>query len=76
MITFTAIIKYTGPGTPNRELSEVIEGLCGHRLRQWVCAKRKVQGQGTSRFPDEYLHQQLGLIQLPSLTRNLPWAKA
>jgi group II intron reverse transcriptase/maturase len=47
-----------------------------NRLRQWLRAKHKVQGAGAARFPDEYLYQQLGLIRLPSMTRNLPWAKA
>lgn len=46
------------------------------RLRQWLCAKHKVQGRGTSRFPDEYLYRKLGLLQLPRRTRNLPWAKS
>ncbi|MCC7084598.1 MAG: group II intron reverse transcriptase/maturase [Pirellulales bacterium] len=47
-----------------------------HRLRQWLCAKHKIAGQGTARFPDEYLYQTLGLVRLSLLTRNLPWAKA
>ncbi len=47
-----------------------------NRLRRWLCKKHKVPGAGTSRFPDTYLYQQLGLIRLPALTRNLPWAKA
>jgi len=46
------------------------------RLRQWLCAKHKKSGQGTSRFPDEYLYQTLGLIRLPNLTHSFPWAKA
>ena len=46
------------------------------RLRQWLCAKHKESSRGTSRFPDEYLHHTLGLVHLPSLTRNLPWANA
>lgn len=46
------------------------------RLRRWLCKKHKVSGAGTSRFPDAYLYQELGLIRLPKLTRNLPWAKA
>ena len=46
-----------------------------HRLRQWLCAKHKVPGQGTSRFPDEYLHQELGLARLSVRTRNFSWAK-
>jgi group II intron reverse transcriptase/maturase len=47
-----------------------------YRLRQWLCAKHKVQGRGTARFPDEHLYGRLGLIRLERLTRNLPWAKA
>jgi len=47
-----------------------------YRLRQWLCAKHKVQGRGTSRYPDEYLYEKLGLIRLEATTRNFPWAKA
>ena len=47
-----------------------------HRLRQWLCAKHKVQGQGTARFPDEYLYQELGLVRLSVRTRTFSWAKA
>ncbi len=47
-----------------------------NRLRRWLCEKHKAPGAGTSRFPDEYLYQELGLIRLPTLTRNLPWANA
>ena len=46
------------------------------RLRQWLRGKHKVQGQGTSRFPDAYLYQELGLVQLSAKTRTLPWATA
>jgi hypothetical protein len=28
------------------------------------------------RYPDEFFYQQLGLIRLPLLQKNLPWAKA
>jgi RNA-directed DNA polymerase len=45
------------------------------RLRQWLCRKHKVSGQGTSRFPDDYLHSQLHLVQLCNKTHNFPWAK-
>jgi RNA-directed DNA polymerase len=44
------------------------------RLRRWLRAKHKVQSRGTSRFPDEYLYQELGLLQLTRQTRNFPWA--
>jgi group II intron reverse transcriptase/maturase len=45
------------------------------RLRQWLCRKHKVKGQGTSRYPDEYLDRELGLTRLAVRTRSLPWAK-
>jgi group II intron reverse transcriptase/maturase len=47
-----------------------------YRLRRWLCAKHKVQGRGYSRYPDRYLHEQLGLVHLPSRTHDLPWANA
>lgn len=46
------------------------------RLRWWLCNKHKRKGQGTKRYPDEYLYEQLGLVRLPMRTHNLPWAKA
>lgn len=47
-----------------------------HRLRRWLCHKYKISGNGKARFPEQYLHETLGLLYLPALTRNLPWAKA
>ena len=44
------------------------------RLRQWLCVKHKVRNRGITRFPDEYLHQTLGLIKLPLRTRRFTWA--
>ncbi len=44
------------------------------RLRQWLRRKHKVAGRGTTRFPDEYLHQTLGLIHLGKRTASFPWA--
>jgi RNA-directed DNA polymerase len=46
------------------------------RLRQWLCAKHKVRGRGTGRFPDEVLYGELGLVRLSQTTQGLPWAKA
>ena len=45
------------------------------RLRQWLCQKHKVRA-GFLRYPDEYLHRELGLVQLRLCDRNVPWAKA
>lgn len=45
-----------------------------NRLRQWLARKHKIAGRATTRFPDEYLHQRLGLIHLGPLTASFPWA--
>jgi group II intron reverse transcriptase/maturase len=45
------------------------------RLRRWLCKKHKVQGNGYRRYPDQYLHETLGLVYLPGRTANLLWAK-
>ena len=47
-----------------------------HRLRQWLRRKHKVSGSGRKRYPDEYLYEELGLIQLTKRAQNFPWAKA
>jgi hypothetical protein len=59
---------------PVSKAYRIVDGHVRHRLRQWLCAKHKVQGQGTSQYPDEYLEQTLGLVRLQSRTRNFPWA--
>ena len=46
-----------------------------HRLRQWLCAKHQVKSRGTSRFPDQYLNDKLGLLRLSARTKSFPWAK-
>jgi RNA-directed DNA polymerase len=53
-----------------------VDSHARRRLRQWLCRKHKVQGRGISRFPDESLYQQLGLVRLSVRTRSLPWANA
>lgn len=45
------------------------------RLRRWLCKKHKVRGTGWSRYPDQYLHEQLGLVCLPQRTSSFPWAR-
>ena len=60
-------------------VSQAYAGVDRHtcrRLGQWLCAKHKVQGQGTSRFPDDYLYEKLGLARLSVRTRTFPWANA
>jgi len=41
-----------------------IDSHARYRVRQWLCAKFKVPGQGKKRFTDEYLYQKLGLYRL------------
>ena len=45
-----------------------------HRLRHWLRAKHRLQGEERSRFPDPYLEKQLGLVRLQAKTRTFPWA--
>ena len=42
------------------------------RLRQWLCAKHQVAGQGTGRFSDATLHLKFGLLRLAQRTSSLP----
>lgn len=52
-----------------------VDRHAARRLRHWLSVKHKVrERRGTSRFPAEFLHNELGLIQLQVRTRNLPWA--
>jgi RNA-directed DNA polymerase len=46
------------------------------RLRQWLRAKHKVQGSGTGKFTDDYLHHELGVVRLTTRTRSFPWANS
>ena len=47
-----------------------------YRLRGWLRDKHKIQGKGTSRFPNQVLYHRLGLVRLEVRPRNLPWANA
>jgi len=62
-----------GPVSPAYQL---LDTHARHRLRRWLCQKHKVASTGTSRYPDEYLHEGLGLVHLAPRTHNLPWANA
>jgi hypothetical protein len=46
------------------------------RLRRWLCIKHRVRVGGSTRYPNDYLHQQLGLTQLGVPEHRLLWAKA
>jgi RNA-directed DNA polymerase len=60
---------------PVSQAYRVIDQHVCRRLRQWLCAKHQVPGQGTARFPDEHLYRDLGLQRLGPRTRNFSWAK-
>jgi hypothetical protein len=62
-----------GPVSPTYRLIDT--HVC-QRLRRWLCTKHQVAGTGWGRYPDQYLHEQLGLVRLSPRTRDLPWAKA
>jgi group II intron reverse transcriptase/maturase len=62
-----------GPVSPAYRL---LDTHARQRLRRWLCKKHKVASRGTSRFPDQYLYEVLGLVHLAPRTRDLPWAKA
>ena len=62
-----------GPVSP---AYRAVDAHARERLRRWLCKKHKVQGQGKSRYPDEYLYRDLGLERLEVRTRNFSWANA
>lgn len=55
---------------------EVVMKHARRRLRRWLCIKHRVRVGGYTRYPNDYLHQQLGLIQLGVPGHRLLWAKA
>jgi RNA-directed DNA polymerase len=61
-----------GPVTPAYRF---LDRYTTTRLRRWFCKKHKQSSKGTMRYPDEFFYQQLGLIRLPMIPKNLPWAK-
>jgi group II intron reverse transcriptase/maturase len=61
---------------PVSKAYRAVEQHARERLRQWLCAKHKVRGRGTGRFPDAHLHNVLGLVRLSTRTRSLPWANS
>jgi len=53
---------------------EVVIKHTRRRLRRWLCQKHNVRHGKIARFPNEYLHDQLGLVQLGAKRRSLLWA--
>ena len=61
---------------PVSKAYRAVDAHVRRRLRQWLCRKHKTPGQGTARYPDTYLDEQLQLLRLAPLTASFPWAKA
>jgi RNA-directed DNA polymerase len=49
-----------------------VEQHTTRRLRQWLCAKHQVGGQGTGQFSDTALHLQFGLLRLAQRSGGPP----
>jgi hypothetical protein len=60
-----------GPVSPTYQL---IDTHVQQRLRRWLCKKHKDASTGHSRFPAQFLYEELGLVRLAPRTHNLPWA--
>ena len=52
----------------------VVQKHVRRRLRRWLCSKHKVRTRAYGRFPNEYLHETLGLVQLGAKGHRLLWA--
>ena len=61
---------------PVSKAYRAVERHTRRRLRWWLCAKHKVQGAGTKRYPDDLLHDEFGIVRLTLRTASLPWAMA
>jgi RNA-directed DNA polymerase len=55
---------------PVTKAYRAVDSHARRRLRRWLCRKHQVKGRGTSRFPDTYLHQTLGLTRLEGRKRS------
>ena len=61
---------------PVSKAYRAVERHARQRLRQWLCAKHQRRGCGAQRYPDDYLHEELGLVRLTERTGSFPWANA
>jgi group II intron reverse transcriptase/maturase len=60
---------------PVTKAYRVVEKHVRKRLRRWLCKKHRVRGKGYTRYPDEYLHGELGLIRLVGRKHRQLWAR-
>ena len=61
---------------PVSKAYRAVDKHAANRLRWWLCGKQGIRNRGTTRFPDQCLYEELGLISLRPTTHDLPWAKA
>ena len=54
----------------------IVDKHARKRLRRWLCKKHRVRGAGYTRYPEEHLHGELGLIRLVGRKHRQLWAKA
>jgi RNA-directed DNA polymerase len=60
---------------PVTKVRRILDKHARKRMRRWLSEKHKERGEGYARYPDEYLHDELGLVRLESLPRRQLWAK-
>jgi hypothetical protein len=53
---------------------QIIDKHVRKRLRQWLCEKHGEDGDGYTRYPDAYLHGELGLLRLVGRPHRQLWA--
>jgi RNA-directed DNA polymerase len=61
---------------PVVQVYELVQKHVRRRLRRWLCYKHKVRTSAFGRFPNEVLHDTLGLVQLDARQRRQLWANA
>jgi group II intron reverse transcriptase/maturase len=61
--------EYFSIGTVSKAYRS-IDAHVRQRVRQWLRAKFKAKGSGKTRYPDSYLYQKLGLLQLSTRRRR------
>jgi RNA-directed DNA polymerase len=59
---------------PVREIYAALMDHVRWRLRRWLGRKHRVPGRGITTYPRQYLHAELGLIQLENLPPRSLWA--
>ena len=59
---------------PVSKAYNTVDRYTNRRLRRWLCSKHKVSSGGYTRFSAGYLYKTLGLVNLPEITCNFPWA--